>query len=599
MLLIGTGKADITAYKEGSGMLGYAIAPHIQTGVETSLFARAFYFEEKDTERKVVLVNCELAFITPSLKEGVIKLLKDDHPHLGIHDGQLMLSAQHTHCAPTGYSFEGLYNMNGPGFIPETYEKLVGGIVEAIVAAEATKQSGRIQIGRSTFAPDIPVAFNRTVNSYNQNPEVTKYSFEDRHLAVDREMTMLQFVNETGTEIGSINWFAVHTTNLPNSFLKLCSDNKGFAATYLEEEKRKSNPNYIAAFAQGACGDVSARYKYNPKLPFQRGKYEGMFPDDLESSKYNGRLQYDKALEIIKSIPGEMHVGDVLDSTQIYLDFGRINVSTEFANGQENAHTSPACMGISFLIGSKMDGPSMHPAIGVLAKGLSLSVKGYEKSKAAMVNGDYAKEITWKYEAQGPKHIALETGARTIFGTHNVKNFIIPGFADDLIRNMKTFDRRGALKDFSWTPQILPLQILRIGSVVICGFPFEITTVSSWRLRKTIQDTLVGKNGIEHVILCPYSNAYSGYITTFEEYQVQDYEAGHCVFGQWALSALQQEFSRLGKQLLVTASERILDYGQPPIQFPAGYLDRFATFESNYYRNYKKRIARKAKKDKV
>lgn len=410
-------------------------------------------------------------------------------------------------------------------------------------------------------------------------------------------MTLLQFVDEQGSEIGPINWFAVHTTNLPNSFLKLCSDNKGFAATYLEEEKQKAHPGYIAAFAQGACGDVSARFKYNPSLPFQRGKYEGMYPDDLESSKYNGRLQFDKALEITRSIPAGGDLGHTLDSVQVYLDFGHIEVSPEFANGQQNAHTSPACMGVAFLEGSKMDGPGMHPAIGVLAKGLSLSVKGYEMSKASMVKGDFAREIHWKYEAQGPKHIALETGARKIFGTRNVKNFIIPGFADDLIRNMKTFDRRGAMRDFSWTPQILPLQILRIGSVAICGFPFEITTVSSWRLRKTMQDTLVGKNGIEHIILCPYTNAYSGYITTFEEYQVQDYEAGHCVFGQWALGALQQEFARLGQQLLLPSRERDLSYSHAPVQFPEGYLERFATFESNYYRNYKKRMAKKKSKN--
>jgi len=595
MLLIGTGKADITAFKEGAGMLGYAIAPHIQTGIETPLFARSFYFEEKESGQKAILVNCELAFITPSLKEGVVKLLEDDYPHLKITDGNLMLCATHTHCAPSGYSFEGLYNMNSPGFIPEKYEKIVGGIVESILAAEASKKPGIIQMGKSTFAPDIPVAFNRTVNSYNQNPEVTKYSFEDRHLAVDREMTLLQFRDSEGKETGSINWFAVHTTNLPNTFLKLCSDNKGFAATYLEEEKRKSSPGYLAAFSQGACGDVSARYKYNPDLPFQRGKYEGMYPDDLESSKYNGSLQYNKALEIIREIPKDMDMGSTLDHILIHLDFGQISVAPAFAMGKENAHTSPACMGVSFLEGSKMDGPGMHQAIGVLAKGLSAAVKGYEKSKAAVVNGDFSKDINWKYEAQGAKRIALETGARKLFGTKNIKNFIIPGFADDLIRNMKTFDSRGALSEFSWTPQILPIQIIRLGSIAICGFPFEITTVSSWRLRKTLSEVFAGSD-IQEIILCPYANAYSGYITTYEEYQVQDYEAGHCVFGQWALGALQQEFTKLANLLLLPSSQRVTGYGSSAIKFPSGYLERFATFESNYYKNFKKRQQKKSAK---
>ena len=46
-------------------------------------------------------------------------------------------------------------------------------------------------------------------------------------------------------------------------------------------------------------------------------------------------------------------------------------------------------------------------------------------------------------------------------------------------------------------------------------------------------------------MLCPYANAYSGYVTTFEEYQLQLYEGGHCLFGQWSLAALQTAFKRM------------------------------------------------------
>ena len=136
------------------------------------------------------------------------------------------------------------------------------------------------------------------IDAFNSNPEVEKITHENRHLAVDREMTLLHFISAEGRALGSINWFAVHTSNLPNNYLKLCSDNKGFAATFLENEFNDKSENYIAAFAQGACGDVSARVKYNKKLPATRGKWEGYFPDDLKSSKFNGNLQFEKAKEI-------------------------------------------------------------------------------------------------------------------------------------------------------------------------------------------------------------------------------------------------------------------------------------------------------------
>lgn len=125
-------------------------------------------------------------------------------------------------------------------------------------------------------------------------------------------------------------------------------------------------------------------------------------------------------------------------------------------------------------------------------------------------------------------------------------------------------------------------------------FLFEITTVASWRLRKTIEDALF-KNGFEHVILCPYSNAYNGYITTYEEYQVQDYEAGHCVFGQWSLNALQQVSSNLANQLTKKKEDRDIPFlREAPIS--EKYLERFTYFKSAYYKKIENKQDRRENK---
>ena len=50
-----------------------------------------------------------------------------------------------------------------------------------------------------------------------------------------------------------------------------------------------------------------------------------------------------------------------------------------------------------------------------------------------------------------------------------------------------------------WTPQILVTNF-KIGNIGICAFPFEITTVASWRL-KNIRRRLKTKKGIDYVIL--------------------------------------------------------------------------------------------------
>ena len=329
MLEIGRAKADITAFKEGVGMLGYGIYYNIMESIETSLFARAFIF--KNEESKVALVNCELCFITPSLKRGVLKKLTRKYPDFDYSDANLMLFAQHTHSGPNGYSHHGIYNMNAPGFVIDIYNKIVDGIVEAIVKAEENYTPCQISIGKSKFAPDKPVGFQRTLKAYLQNPEAKKITTKELHLGINREMTLLKITNEKNQDIASINWFGTHTTNLPNTNTRVCSDNKGYAAYFLEEKLQQNTPDYLSIFAQGTCGDVTPRFKYNPKLSRQRGRWEGMYEDDIESAKFNGNLQFEKALEIITNEKLQKIDSDDIDFGLRYVDFGNIQVDPKYA----------------------------------------------------------------------------------------------------------------------------------------------------------------------------------------------------------------------------------------------------------------------------
>ncbi|HRB93078.1 MAG TPA: neutral/alkaline non-lysosomal ceramidase N-terminal domain-containing protein, partial [Chitinophagales bacterium] len=166
MLFIGLGKGDITAFFKGIGMLGYGLPQHHMLSIETPLYARAFVFEQLDKNEKVCLVNCELGFITPSLKQGVLAYLQKNHSELKYTNSNLLLCAQHTHCGPSGYSHHVLYNMSTPGFHQGVYDKIVNGIIDAILQAEKNKQKASIQMGKSAFAADIPVSFNRVIEAY-------------------------------------------------------------------------------------------------------------------------------------------------------------------------------------------------------------------------------------------------------------------------------------------------------------------------------------------------------------------------------------------------------------------------------------------------
>lgn len=570
MYRIGAAKADITGFKLGVGMLGYGMYFNIVKGVETDLYARAYVIEDGTTGRKVVFVNAEIAFITVAVRRGVMKKLERKHAELGYTEDNVFLSAQHTHSAPGGYSHYGLYNMAVPGFVPEVYQVIVEGIVEAIVAAEANKKPGKIKLGYSSFALDKEVAFNRSIKAYNRNPEVKEEIPEEKsEAAVDRDMTMLYFEAEDGTPIGSVNWFGVHTTSISNDNHRICSDNKGYAARYVEESMmKKGHPEFQAAFAQGPAGDVTPNWIVDRKKKWTRGKFE----DDFESAKFNGRIQHDVAMEATDNAQGQSEIPTGIDYGLAFADFRNIIVDPEFAWDDKDARTGPACHGVAFFEGTK-EGPGMEPVIAALAKTLTRGVKTAEMAKAKLSKPEIAQPILDKYRIQGVKDILVEAGECRILGTKDIKNLVIPNWADPAVHAFKKFHANGSLGDKPWTPQVLPLQIAVIGNIALVGVPAEITTIAGKRLQNTVKDVL-GPRGIDHVLVTSYCNAYCGYITTYQEYQAQCYEGGHTVFGEHTLGAFQTKFKELAIEMTKPFNERQALKKDRPTEFTDDEISR-------------------------
>ena len=60
----------------------------------------------------------------------------------------------------------------------------------------------------------------------------------------------------------------------------------------------------------------------------------------------------------------------------------------------------------------------------------------------------------------------------------------------------------------------------------------------------------VASLGVDEVIIAGYANGYAGYVTTPEEYEVQDYEGASTHFGKWTLPAWQTIFRSLAHDLI-------------------------------------------------
>jgi neutral ceramidase len=118
-----------------------------------------------------------------------------------------------------------------------------------------------------------------------------------------------------------------------------------------------------------------------------------------------------------------------------------------------------------------------------------------------------------------------------------------------MIAKIKEWAKLGILNR-PLTPQILPVQILRIGNWLWLALPGEFTTTSGKRLKQSVLANVTSKTGITDALLIGYSNGYAGYVTTPEEYDVQAYEGASTHFGRWTQPAYQSIFRRLLKRMI-------------------------------------------------
>ena len=126
---------------------------------------------------------------------------------------------------------------------------------------------------------------------------------------------------------------------------------------------------------------------------------------------------------------------------------------------------------------------------------------------------------------------------------------------------------------YAWDPATLPLQLLRVGSLVIIAAPTEFTTMAGRRVRAAVLKALGGSEMGWHVVLAGLSNTYASYTCTPEEYGAQRYEAASTLFGPHTLSGYIQEYIKLAVALVSGAA---VDPGTPPPDYRSKQISLLA-----------------------
>jgi neutral ceramidase len=355
---------------------------------------------------------------------------------------------------------------------------------------------------------------NRSLAAYKEN--------KSGEWPTDKEMLLLRFVHLVKDERGFVterpiallNWYAIHPTDRGQQNTLVCGDNKGEASRLIESTT--SSGSFVAAFANSNCGDVSGSV-------IQASQSESTFkrPDnvhDAERMREHGKKQADVAWKLVEYATEELKGS--IDYRCRYVHMSSVAVP-------DVGRTWPAALGLSFAAGSTEDGIAKPPTIPPLAEGISI------EKPSRFFDTQLAEVIVAMRYAFGSQPRIPDEVARGHFPKPIV---LVPEFFDPPL-----------------TTSLLPLQLLKIGNLIIAGIPGEITTMAGRRLKKAILDEHFG--AVNYLALATYANEYSQYITTNEEYRAQHYEGASTLFGPHTLAAYQQEFKKLAKSL----KERVVE----------------------------------------
>lgn len=546
--LLGVGKADITGPVVEVNLMGYADPKQLGTGVRQRLYSRAFIVGSlDDPKERVVYMVLDTQSGDTAIRHGILQGVVELGSEYKVYGAQnIAVTGTHSHSGPGAWLNYLLPQVTSKGFDKQSYEAIVTGAVRSIKLAHESLQPGTL-LASSGEALDANI--NRSPYAYLANPTEERARYEHD---VDKIMTQLQLTSASNKPLGILNWFPVHGTSMLGNNTQISGDNKGVAAHLTEQHMRsRGHVDFVAGFSQANVGDTSPNingaYCEDTGLPCSferslcsnnkseachgRGPYFGLNDAGRRSSYEIGKRQYEAARWLADTPDQGTWIQGPIRSYHTYRDFSQ---QTFMLPNGSVASTCSAALGYSFAAGTT-DGPG------------AFDFKQNSRSPDAnpvwaLVSKALHAPTEEQIACQAPKPILLDVGA-----TH---------------------------RPYQWTPNIVDIQMFRVGPMFIIVSPGEATTMSGRRWKEAIareassSGLLTGRPEEEPiVVLGGPANSYTHYIATEEEYGIQRYEGASTLYGPHTLAAYINITADLLPHLSDKAPVRqTLDPGpQPPI----------------------------------
>ncbi|KAI0506039.1 Neutral/alkaline nonlysosomal ceramidase [Xylaria bambusicola] len=517
--LIGVGKADITGPTVEINFGGYADISQVGTGLRQRIFSRAFIVGDVDNPKdRFVYLVLDLATGDTALRNGILDglaALGDEYSVYG--QSNVAVTGTHSHSGPGAWWNYLLPQITSFGFDRQGYQAIVNGAVLSIKRAHESLTEGYIDFGAVNISDSN---INRSLYAYMNNPAAERSRYTD---SVDKEMTVLRFQRASDSKnMGILTWFPVHGTSVYQNNTHVTGDNKGVAELMFEKAMQGDDSaadGFVAAFSQANVGDTTPNTlgAWCDDGSGQMCSYENATCADGKSQSCHGRgpafekldlgissayeigkRQYNGARSVYDSLDsaGTAVVGSTVKSFHFFHDMTFWKFQLE--NGQQ-VQTCPSALGYSFAAGTT-DGPGLFDFTQGDSGEPSASPV-WEVVKALL------REPSKEQKAcQQPKPVLLDVGELSV--------------------------------PYAWSPNIVDIQVFRVGQFVIIVSPSEATTMAGRRWRAAIKAAAEDITEAEpKVVIGGPANTYSHYVTTPEEYDIQRYEGASTLFGQHELAA--------------------------------------------------------------
>ncbi|KAJ4318417.1 hypothetical protein N0V84_006840 [Fusarium piperis] len=517
---LGVGKADITGPVVELNLMGYADLDQTGTGLRQRLYSRAFIIANPDVPKeRVVYLVLDTQSGDTAIRRGILEGIAALGSDYALYTADnVAVTGTHSHSGPAGYNNYLMPQLTALGLNKQSYQAIVDGAVLSVKRAHEKLALGRLSVSKIRIED---ANINRSPYSYLQNPQSERDKYEDD---VDKDLTMLKFTRKDDSKVtGVLTWFAVHGTSLYMNNTLVAGDNKGVSAYMLEQAvagTQGTADDFVAGFSQAAVADTTPNvngawcqdgsgqqcdFKTSTcggktESCFGRGPFWGLNDGGTKSCWEIGKRVFKQAHKLYAQGGGVPVTGKTVLGYHSFQNMA--GFTFKLPNGA-TAKTCSAALGYAFAAGTT-DGPGFFDF-----------TQGDEGTPSASPLWGIASKFLRnpdkeQVKCQAPKPILIDAG--------------------------------GITQPYAWAPNIVDVQMLRVGNLFIIVSSPELTTMSGRRWRASISQEIKDRGGLEDgadpiVVAGGPANTYVHYVTTPEEYAVQRYEGASTIHGQHSLDA--------------------------------------------------------------